>query len=140
MTQASQYVVFKLSDEYYAINIEGVENIEKIINITRVPKTPSYVKGVINMRGEIVPIIDLRARLNLNSKEYDDETRIIINKTADLMIGFIVDSTYEVIEINQSEIETKVNENKNLETYVSGIAKNNGRMIILLDMAKILDI
>lgn len=137
----NQYVVFKLSEEYYGIKIDGVENIEKSTEITRVPKTPSYVKGIINMRGEIVPIVDLRLRLNIPQKEYDSETRIIINKSDDVMIGYVVDSTYEVIDIDPSSIEfSDASENRNLETYINGIAKDNNRMIILLDLDKILNI
>lgn len=136
----NQYVVFKLEEEYYGIRIDGVENIEKYMEITRVPKTPLYVKGVINMRGEIVPIIDLRLRLGLTEKDYDEETRIIINKIDDIMMGYVVDSAYEVIEIDQQSIEPRVqSENKNLETYISGIAKDNDRMIILLDLNKVLN-
>lgn len=135
----NQYVVFNLDEEYYGIRIDSVENIEKYMEITRVPKTPNYVKGVINMRGEIVPIIDLRIRLGLGEKGYDEETRIIINKTEDIMMGYVVDSAYEVIEIDQASIEPNTQaENRNIETYINGIAKDNNRMIILLDLDKIL--
>lgn len=139
MVTSGQYVIFQLSDEYYGIRIDSVENIEKIVDITRVPGTPNYVKGVINMRGEIVPIIDLRLRLGLEEKEHDEETRIIINEIGEMMIGFIVDSTYEVIQIENSQIENKSNsEGKNTQSYADAIAKDKGRMIILLDMEKIL--
>lgn len=140
MTQTNQYIIFTLAEEYYAIKIDSIENIEKIMDITRVPKTPDYVKGVINMRGEIAPIVDLRLRLGLPAKEHDDNTRIILNKINDNMIGYIVDSTYEVTELNISSIEGNLNENKNQDTYIEAIAKDNGRMIILLDMEKIMKI
>ena len=82
----NQYVVFELAGEYYAIKIDTVETIERDNAITRVPKTPVYVAGVINLRGEIVPVIDLRLRLGLQKKDMDSESRIIVNKMDDMMI------------------------------------------------------
>ena len=81
----NQYVIFKLSDEFYAIKIDTVETIERDMEITRVPKTQGYVRGVINLRGEIVPVIDLRSRLGLAMKQADSETRIIVSKLNDMM-------------------------------------------------------
>lgn len=135
----SQFVIFKLDTEYYGIRIDNIETIERNMEITRVPKTQSYIQGVINLRGEIVPIIDLRERLGLPRKEYDSETRIIVNKIQDLLIGYIVDSTSEVKEIPAEQIDyTNLEENQN-QTFVRGLGKIDGRMIILLDIDKILE-
>lgn len=136
----NQYVIFKLAGEFYAIKIENVETIEREMEITRVPKTHGYIKGVINLRGEIVPVIDLRTRLGLPFKQADNETRIIVNKLNDMMIGYIVDSTNEVKDIDPSTVEYSSIEGNNTDTYVRGIAKDNDRMIILLDVDKVLSI
>ena len=136
----NQYVIFKLAGEFYAIKIENVETIEREMEITRVPKTHGYIKGVINLRGEIVPVIDLRTRLGLPFKQADSETRIIVNKLNDMMIGYIVDSTNEVKDIDPSTVEYSSVEVNNTDTYIRGIAKDNDRMIILLDVDKVLSI
>lgn len=136
----NQYVIFKLADEFYAIKIDNVETIERDMEITRVPKTNSYIKGVINLRGEIVPIIDLRMRLGLPIKKADADTRIIVNKLNDMMIGYIVDSTYEVKDISPSVVEYSSFDSNISDTYVKGIAKDHDRMIILLDVDKVLEI
>ena len=136
----NQYVIFKLSDEFYAIKIDTVETIERDMEITRVPKTQGYVRGVINLRGEIVPVIDLRSRLALAMKQADSETRIIVSKLNDMMVGYIVDATYEVKELLPSTIEYTSVETTSASSYVRGIAKDNNRMIILLDVDKVLSV
>jgi chemotaxis signal transduction protein cheW len=136
----NQYVIFKLSDEFYAIKIDTVETIERDMEITRVPKTQSYIKGVINLRGEIVPVIDLRSRLGLAVKQANSETRIIVSKLNDMMVGYIVDATYEVKELLPSSIEYTSVETASASSYVRGIAKDNDRMIILLDVDKVLSV
>lgn len=136
----NQYVIFKLSDEFYAIKIDTVETIERDMEITRVPKTQGYVRGVINLRGEIVPVIDLRSRLGLSMKQADSETRIIVSKLNDMMVGYIVDATYEVKELLPSAIEYTSVETVSASSYVRGIAKDNDRMIILLDVDKVLSV
>ena len=136
----NQYVIFKLSDEFYAIKIDTVETIERDMEITRVPKTQGYVRGVINLRGEIVPVIDLRSRLGLAMKQADSETRIIVSKLNDMMVGYIVDATYEVKELLPSTIEYTSVETASAFSYVRGIAKDNDRMIILLDVDKVLSV
>ena len=110
------------------------------MEITRVPKTQGYVRGVINLRGEIVPVIDLRSRLGLAMKQADSETRIIVSKLNDMMVGYIVDATYEVKELLPSTIEYTSVETASASSYVRGIAKDNDRMIILLDVDKVLSV
>lgn len=135
----SQFVIFKLESEYYGVKIDYVETIERMMEITRVPKTQTYIRGVINLRGEIVPIIDLRERMGLPFRPYDSETRIIVNKIQDMLIGYIVDSTSEVKEIPSSQIDYASFEAEPGETFVKGIGKMDERMIILLDIDKILE-
>ena len=135
---SKQFVVFKLANEEYGIDILRVKTIEKMSSITRVPKTSTYVKGVVNLRGEIVPIIDLREKFNLKYYEENENTRIIIVYADDVTVGLIVDSVSEVIEIDNSLIDEPPESIGNLEvSNIYGIGKLNGRVIILLDVYKI---
>ncbi|MBP2026421.1 purine-binding chemotaxis protein CheW [Acetoanaerobium pronyense] len=135
----NQFVIFRLEEEFYGIKIDYVETIERMMPITRVPKAPNYVKGVINLRGEIVPIIDLRERLNIEFKEYGSDTRIIVNKMKEMMIGYIVDSASEVKEIEPSMIDYATFDDASSDTFVKGIGKIDDTMIIILDVDKIVE-
>ena len=135
----NQYVIFKLENEFYGINISHVQTIEKMLEITRVPKTQSYIKGVINLRGEIVPVIDLRDRFNLHKREYDKEARIIVNRIDDILIGFIVDSASEVKDIEVENIDYNIVDDGFNEGFIRGIGKIEDRVIILVDVFKILN-
>lgn len=135
-----KYVIFKLCDEFYGVSIKYVETIEKLMDITRVPKTESYIKGVINLRGDIVPVIDLRDRFRLPKRENDSDTRIIINKIDEIMVGFIVDSAFEVKDIIEENIDYNVVVENFEDGFVKAIARDDERVIILIDVIKILDI
>ncbi len=138
---AKQFVVFKLGNEDYGIDILRVKTIEKMSSITRVPKTPDYVKGVMNLRGEIVPIVDLRSILNLPIVTYNDNTRIIIVYADEVTVGLIVDSATEVINIDSELIEDPPDSLEGIEVNnIYGIGKLDGRIIILLDVYKMLNI
>lgn len=104
----SLYVIAKIDEEEYAINIEKVQTIEKVMAITRVPQTESHVKGVINLRGEIIPVISLRVKLGLAEKEYDEDTRIVVLKAYDMLVGMIVDNANEVVDIAEEDIDNLV--------------------------------
>ncbi len=136
----NKYVIFKLHNEFYGIGIENVETIEKIMPITRVPKTEKYIKGVINLRGEIVPVIDLRERFNIDKPENSSDRRIIINRVEDIMVGFIVDSASEVKDILNENIDTNVVSENFDSGFVKGIAKDEDRVIILVEVDKILGV
>lgn len=137
----NQYVVFNLENEYYGVNINYVETIEKVSAITRVPKSPYFVKGVINLRGEVVPVIDIRKRFNLPDSDITDNTRIIILSVEEMIMGIIVDSSSEVITISKDLIENTSNLiNSSEDDYINGIGKIENRMIILLDVHKIFDL
>lgn len=100
-----QFVEFKLGQEEYGIDILQVKTIERMMPITRVPKAPRFVEGVINLRGEIVPVIDLRKRFDLPITETTENTRIIIVSVDDITVGMIVDSATEVVQLDQDSIE-----------------------------------
>lgn len=136
-----EYVIFKLEDEYYGISIHHVENIERNINITRVPNTKRYIKGITNLRGNIIPVIDLRERFNLNELNYTENTRVIIVKYDSYQIGMIVDSSSETLQLDEKDIEIKPTVNAVVdEEFIKEIGKHNNRIIMLLDLKKILDI
>ena len=141
MSDIREYVIFKLAGEYYGIDIHNVENIEKPFSITRVPYAEDYVIGVVNLRGNIIPVIDLRKRFSLEKKEFDDETRIIIVNINEQNIGMVVDSSSEVLQIDSSDIDPapKVNSSGEMD-FVKEIGKSNGRIVMLVNLKKILGI
>jgi len=132
-------IIFQLADKEYAIPVSNVQGIEKLMHITRVPKTEKYVKGVINLRGVVTPIIDLRERFGLPSSEYIDSTRIIICTLEDMEVGFVVDSANDVVDIPNSSIENQPNVVGSIEVeFISGVAKIENRLLILLQLEKVL--
>ncbi len=141
MSEIREFVTFRLNQEFYGIDINNVENIEKVLPITRVPYTLNYVNGVINLRGIIVPVVDLRARFGLDPKVASDESRIIIVNVDDLKIGMLVDSSSEVLQISTDEIDDAPNVRKDVDNeFVKNIGKKNGRIIMLIDLYKVLNI
>ncbi|KAB3535859.1 chemotaxis protein CheW [Alkaliphilus pronyensis] len=137
----NQYVIFKLNSENYGIPISYVETIEKVSEVTRVPNAPHYVKGVINLRGEVVPVVDLVKRFKFNESPITPETRIIILSVEEIMLGILVDSSSEVLTIDKDTIDNTSNFVNTFEDdYISGIGKVEDRMIIIVDILKILDI
>ncbi|MZQ75146.1 MAG: chemotaxis protein CheW [Peptoclostridium sp.] len=137
---ANKYVIFKLENEFYGVGIDHVETIEKMMDITRVPKAEAYVKGVINLRGDIVPVVDLRERFNLSAADSFADKRIIINRIDEMMIGFIVDSASEVKDIANEDIDIIIVADNFNEGFVRGIAKDTDRVIIILDVHKIIGV
>ncbi len=135
-----EYVIFRLADESYGIDIDNVENIERHIEITRVPYTKKFIQGVINLRGNIIPVINVRKRFKTEDKENDKETRIMILNFNELIIGLLVDASSEVLQIASSAIEAAPKVMGNDDEYVESIGKHDGRIIMLLDLAKVLDI
>lgn len=133
-------IVFQLKDKEYAIPVNQVRSIEKIEHITRVPRTEKFVKGVINLRGVITPIIDLRSRFDLEEVSYSDSTRVIIVGFNDLEVGFIVDLANDVIDIPTSSIEpTPEIVGVEEAEYINGVAKVGKRLLILIDLEMILN-
>lgn len=138
--ESKQLVIFKLGDEEFGVDILQVREIEKLDQqITRVPKSPAFVEGVINLRGEIVPIVDLRKRFGLVVRQAGNEARIIIVDISDGQVGMIVDSVVEVIRLNVSAIENAPPITRGVDAYfLSGVAKINDRLIILLNLERAL--
>ena len=133
-------IVFQLADKEYAIPVSNVQGIEKLMHITRVPKTEKYVKGVINLRGVITPIIDLRERFELPANDNGDAARIIIITFDDKEVGFVVDSANDVMDISFSAIEQQPEVVGTAEEeFISGVAKIENRLLILLHLEKVLN-
>ncbi|OJV64669.1 MAG: hypothetical protein BGO41_13795 [Clostridiales bacterium 38-18] len=141
MSEFREFVTFRLNQEFYGINIQNVENIEKVLPITRVPYTHNYIKGVVNLRGIIVPVVDLRARFGLDPKPVSEETRIIIVNLDENKIGMLVDSSSEVLQITDEDIDAAPNVKKEVNNeFIKNIGKKSGRIIMLIDLYKVLNI
>ena len=134
-----QYVVFQIDDQEFGVDIHKVSIIEKFMNITRVPTTPDYIKGVVNLRGEIIPVMDLRTKFGLPFKEADDDTRIIMLKFNEITLGVIVDSVAEVVDFAEEEMEsvTSITNDRTLD-YVVGIGRIDQRLITVLNIEKLI--
>ncbi|MGE7621811.1 chemotaxis protein CheW [Viridibacillus sp. NPDC096237] len=138
--ESLKVIVFQLADKEYAIPVSQVQGIEKTMHITRVPKTPRYVKGVINLRGVVTPIIDLRERFDLNTSSDNETTRIIIISLDEMEVGFIVDAANDVMDIPKESIEPQPEVVGSLEEeFISGVAKVGKRLLILLHLDKVLN-
>lgn len=132
-------IVFQLQDKEYGVFVQNVKSIEKVDHITRVPRTADYIKGVINLRGVVTPIIDLRKRLNMPEKEITDQTRVIIAVQNEMEVGLIVDSANDVVDISEDSIEPAPSVIEQVETeFIKGITKLDKRLIMLLDLEKVL--
>jgi purine-binding chemotaxis protein CheW len=133
-------IVFQLKDEEYGILVGQVHSIEKVQHITRVPQTAPFVKGVINLRGVVTPIIDLRIRFDIEASEYQDSTRIIIVSINEMEVGLIVDAANDVLDIPVEAIEPPPEVVGVVESeYVNGVAKLDKRLLILINLDKILN-
>jgi purine-binding chemotaxis protein CheW len=134
-----QLVVFNLAEESYAVDINMVREIIQLQPVTRVPGTPLSVEGVINLRGSVIPIVDLRKRFQLKAVERNKETRIVVVACKGAEVGVIVDSVAEVLRIPVDSIEPASNvfTDEHLE-HLLGIVKLSGRLVILLDMDQVL--
>ncbi len=135
----TQLVVFDLAAEYYGVDIGDVREIIRMQTVTRVPGAPSFVEGVINLRGRVVPVVDLRKRLNLTVGEQTKESRIVVVDIAGRDVGVIVDGVTEVLRIPLSSIEPASTMITNVDSdYLRGIAKLETKLVILLDLNKVL--
>ncbi|CAM4033985.1 chemotaxis protein CheW [Lederbergia lenta] len=140
ITTEQKVIVFMLNGNEYALSVEQVTAIEKMQYITRVPKVVSFIKGVINLRGVIIPIIDLKKRFDLGDSEYTDNTRIIIVSYKDLEVGLIVDLANDVLDIPNDAIEPQPEVIGAVEAeFISGVAKLEKRLLILLNLENILE-
>lgn len=134
-------IIFKLGREEYGMDILKVQEIKRMMSITRVPSTPSFIKGVINLRGSVLPVIDLRTRLGLFEAELTEAARIIVVLVNEGVVGFIVDEVVEVTTINPQNVEALQTLSNGLSAeYISGIAKADSRLYIMLNPDAIVNI
>ncbi len=134
-----QLVSFTLKDEEYAVDILNVQEINRITEITQVPNSPDYIEGVINLRGKVMPVINLRKKFGIEVKETDDTSRIIIMDIGGVTNGLIVDSVSEVLRIPADIVEPPPQISSGLNSrFIKGIAKLENRLIILIDIDKLL--
>lgn len=134
-----QLVTFSIGSEEFGVDILKVIEIIRTTEITKVPKAPAFVEGVINLRGKVIPIIDLRRRFGLEEKSGDSDTRIIIIEINGMSVGFVVDSVSEVLRIPVNTVEQAPPVMAGMESdYISGVGKLEDRLLILLDLDKLL--
>jgi len=136
----TQLAVFKVGGEEYAIDIMRIMEIIRPQKVTRIPRAPEFVEGVINLRGKVVPIIDLRARFGADPDKADPKkVRVVIVKMAGRMVGVVVDEVSEVVYMSSDQVEATPDAVKGYDTeYLKGVGKIGDRMLILLDMEKVL--
>lgn len=133
-----QYVVFRLDTERFCVDISNVSGITEYREITGVPNSPSYIKGVINLRGDIIPVVNLKKRFDLPEKKVTSETRIINISFNGKDIGFLVDAASEVLRISEEDIDEAPDIIKSKDgDYISGVAKIDEKIAIVLDLEKI---
>ncbi len=138
-TQKNRFLTFSLGEESYGIEIKYVIEIIGIQSITRVPELPEYVKGIINLRGKIIPVLDVRLRFKKEPKEYNDRTCVIVVDIKDVSIGLIVDSVAEVISISEENMVEPPQLNKGFNNrYIKRIGKVGNEVKLLLDCEKLL--
>ena len=134
-----RWVSFRLDEETYAINVMQVQEVLRVTEIAPVPGAPDYVLGIINLRGNVVTVIDARKRFGLMSREPDDASRIVIIEANGQVVGILVDSVAEVVDLAMSEIESAPNVgNDESSKYIQGVASREGELIILVDLNKLL--
>ena len=137
--QSFQCVTFTLEGEVYGINVMQVQEVLRETEVAPVPGAPYYVIGIINLRGNVVSVIDARTRFGLSSKEKDDLTRIIVIEASKHTIGILVDSVAEVVDVNRSEIEIAPNVgNDETSKYIDGVVSRGDQLLILVDLNKLL--
>jgi len=139
-----QMVTFNLGQEEFGVNILQVQEINRMVEITRVPQTERYVEGIINLRGKVIPIIDLRKRFNMPEKEYDDNTRVVVVDVANETIGLVVDGVSEVLRVPAGALEEAPRlisgeSSYSGAEYIKAIVKLENMLLIYLDLEKIIE-
>jgi len=135
-----EFLSFALGEEHYGVDILKVQEIRGYDSVTRLPDAPDYIKGVINLRGTIVPVIDLRLKLRLKEARYDAFTVMIVLNVEDRVVGIVVDSVSDVIPLNDDQIRPTPEFGSEVDTrFISGIGTQDDRMLILLDIETLLD-
>jgi purine-binding chemotaxis protein CheW len=136
-----QLVTFGIGEEEFGIDILKVQEIIRTMAITKVPNSPPYVEGVINLRGKVIPVIDLRTRFNMECRPHDSHTRIIVIELHGMIIGFVVDEVSEVLRIQSNTVEPPPPVVSGIESeYIKGVGKLDDRLLILLDLEKLIPV
>ena len=134
-----QWVTFRLADEIYGINVMQVQEVLRVSEIAPVPGAPHYVLGIINLRGNVVTVIDTRMRLSLPTSEVTDATRIVIIESAKHVVGILVDCVAEVVDLRMSEVESPPNVGSDESVrYIQAVASHDDELLILVDLNKLL--
>ena len=132
-----QYIVFKLGQEEYGLDILMVQEIVRPLETTKLPNSPEYIMGIVNLREDVIPIIDLRRFFNLQTTDVTDESRVIVIKNDNNAFGIFVDEVHEVLRISKEQIKSNEELDQKInKLYIKGVAKVQQRLIILLDLAK----
>lgn len=138
---ANQFVVFQLEEELYGVDIHQVRGIEKVLPLTRVPNAPSYVKGVCNLRGSVIPVIDLKERLSLTKTLDEKNAKIIIINVGKNTVGMTIDGANDVVSIDPKEIEPSPSLVSGIDAeFIQGVAKISNRLLVILDLERILTV
>lgn len=138
-TQKDKFLTFSLGKEFYGIEIKHVTEIIGLQPITEVPQLPEYIRGIINLRGSIIPVMDVRLRFKKPPKDYNDRTCVVVVNIIDIPIGLIVDSVSEVISIPAEEIVLPPDLTKDGSKYIKGIGKNGSDVKLIIDCNKLLN-
>ena len=134
-----QLVTFRVEGEEFGVDILRVQEIIRSMEVTRVPKAPDFVEGVINLRGKVIPIIDLRKRFGIGQKAHDRDTRIIVMEISSAVVGFVVDSVSEVLRLPAETVEPTPSVVASIDSdYISGVGKLDDRLLILLELDRLL--
>ncbi len=136
-----QFVVCRIGGEEFAVDVLSVQEINRLVEVTRVPKTPTYVEGVINLRGRIIPVLDLRRRFGLMSVKQTSQTRVVVVSLQTRLVGLVVDSVVEVLNLPKNAIEPppSVGSATGAE-YTLGVGRMENRLLILLDLGRLLQV
>jgi purine-binding chemotaxis protein CheW len=133
--EVNQYVTFIVGDESYGVSVMKVQSINEMIEITHVPQARAFIKGVINLRGSVIPVIDMRKKFSLPPKEYDSFTVILIVEVNERLVGMIVDSVSDVVNIPVSDIQSQINYSARVDTSsIEGIGRIGDNLVVLLDV------
>jgi purine-binding chemotaxis protein CheW len=138
MSEFKQYVRLLLAEDKYGIDIMDIEEILRMVDITTVPKAPSFVEGIINLRGRVIPIVDLRKKMGLMASDFTNATRIIVVNLSGRKIGFIVDNVEDVLRVSSDVVDKAPSASTGADTkYIQGVAKTEQGMVIILDVHKV---
>jgi purine-binding chemotaxis protein CheW len=138
-SEDQQFLTFNLADEYYGVDILKVQEIKGYTTVTRIPNTPDYLKGVLNLRGTIVPIVDLRMKFGMGTTDPTPFTVIVVVNVRNRIMGFMVDAVSDVLDLNAKNIQPPPELGSAVDiTFVAGIGNSNDRLVTLLDIDRVL--